>query len=276
MTGGWPRITIVTPSYNQGQFLADTIRSVQAQGYPNLEYFVVDGGSTDNSVDVIRTYEGHIDYWVSERDRGQSHAINKGFARATGEYVSWLNSDDMLLPLALDHVGEYARRNENVDVILGGLLLGDAGGRIRSCHLPTPSSQWCIAREAMDLFQPSMFVRRSTLLRVGPLREDLHCRMDARLVTRLADLRATWGYVPVPVSFQRRHPDAKGGSPAWAARYEQERSLVRAEYPFPEWEIGLARLVRRIQRVCQGAYLRNRSATRAYRGRDVREVWEWR
>src|SRR5213592_2149932 len=91
----WPRISIVTPSYNQGQFIEETIRSVLLQGYPNLEYIVIDGGSTDESIAILRKYEKWIAHWVSERDKGQSEAINKGFAQATGEIFAWLNSDDV-------------------------------------------------------------------------------------------------------------------------------------------------------------------------------------
>ena len=97
----YPRISIVTPSYNQGQFIEQTIRSVLLQNYPNLEYIIIDGGSTDNTVETIEKYEQYITYWVSEPDRGQSHAINKGFARCTGEIMAWLNSDDLYLPSAL-------------------------------------------------------------------------------------------------------------------------------------------------------------------------------
>ena len=115
----WPRITIITPSYNQGQFLEETIRSVLLQGYPNLEYMVIDGGSTDNSVEIIKKYAPWIDYWVSEPDRGQAHAINKGFARCTGDIVGWINSDDLLLPGALAMVADGYRKNP------GSVILGD-------------------------------------------------------------------------------------------------------------------------------------------------------
>ena len=94
MPDQFPKITIITPSYNQGQFIEETILSVINQGYPNLEYIIMDGGSTDNTVEVIKKYSDHINYWVSEKDKGQSNAINKGLHRATGDIINWLNSDD--------------------------------------------------------------------------------------------------------------------------------------------------------------------------------------
>ena len=105
----WPLVTIVTPSYNQGQFIEDTIRSVLLQGYPDLEYIIVDGGSTDGSVDIIRKYEPWLAHWVTEPDEGMYHAINKGFARATGEIMAWLNSDDKYTPWTLQVVGDIFR-----------------------------------------------------------------------------------------------------------------------------------------------------------------------
>ena len=101
-----PRISIVTPSYNQGAFIEETIHSVLLQNYPNLEYIVMDAGSTDNTVEVIRRYADRITYWESEKDRGQSHAINKGIARSTGQIFNWINSDDLLMPGALWSVAQ--------------------------------------------------------------------------------------------------------------------------------------------------------------------------
>src|SRR5437762_483466 len=118
----WPRITIVTPSFNQAQFLEETIRSVLLQGYPNLEYIVMDGGSTDGSAEILEKYSPWIDHWVSEKDNGQADAIYRGFERATGEIIGWVNSDDLLLPGALAAHAEYFLRHHQAQLVMGGCL----------------------------------------------------------------------------------------------------------------------------------------------------------
>ena len=120
-----PRISIITPSYNQAQFLEETIRSVLLQGYPDLEYIVMDGGSSDNSAEVIQKYEPWLAYWESEQDRGQCHAINKGWNRITGEITGWLNSDDIYRPGALRYVMEAFRHNPDAVVVVGACALTD-------------------------------------------------------------------------------------------------------------------------------------------------------
>ena len=121
----WPRISIVTPSYNQSQFIEETIRSVLLQGYPDLEYIVIDDGSTDQSVEIIKKYEPWLSYWVSQENRGQSNAINKGFIRASGEYNNWINSDDSLRPYALQTIAEAAELRQGIDLISGVRILKD-------------------------------------------------------------------------------------------------------------------------------------------------------
>src|SRR5688572_23620138 len=118
----WPRISIVTPSYNQGIFLEETLRSILLQNYADLELIVIDGGSKDNSVEIIKKYEPWITYWISEKDNGQSDAINKGFKKASGEIVAWINSDDLLTPGSLHKVAEYfTALPETTGLIHGGV-----------------------------------------------------------------------------------------------------------------------------------------------------------
>ena len=117
----WPKISIVTPSFNQAKFIEETIRSVICQGYPNLEYIIIDGGSTDGSVEIIKKYEEYLTYWVSEPDRGQAHAINKGISRITGDIFGWINSDDLLIQGSLKSVAFFHMRNKK-SILLGNVI----------------------------------------------------------------------------------------------------------------------------------------------------------
>jgi glycosyltransferase involved in cell wall biosynthesis len=172
-------ISIITPSFNQAQYLEQTIHSVLSQGYPNLEYIVIDGGSTDGSVDIIRKYAKHLHYWVSEKDSGQSEAINKGLRRATGEVINWLNSDDYYQPNALATVaGAFADPAVNVLCGRSRLFAGnDATVRYSPGTDVYPGNlAKTIGWARID--QPETFFRRSAMLRVGPLDTRLHYVMD--------------------------------------------------------------------------------------------------
>lgn len=173
---GCPKISIVTPSYNQGRYIEETILSIINQNYPNLEYIIVDGGSTDETVEVIRKYEKHITWWVSEKDAGQSDAINKGLKKVTGEIFNWLNSDDYLAEGALMKVAA-AFNGQAVDVVCGSALnFTEHNSRI------TPPSTFFDKAKGIsakpNINQPSTFWRTEVVRKLGELKRDLHYCMD--------------------------------------------------------------------------------------------------
>lgn len=180
-----PKITIVTPSYNQACFLERTIRSVLDQGYPNLEYIVVDGGSTDESVEIIKDYERYLSYWVSEPDQGQAHAINKGLKKATGDWVTWQNSDDIFYPGAFQGLARAASINPRADLIIGDMMLIDENDReIRDIRYVRPTYSALLA-EGMVLTNQAAFWRRSVHAEIGFLNETLECGFDYEWFLRL-------------------------------------------------------------------------------------------
>jgi glycosyltransferase involved in cell wall biosynthesis len=182
------RISVITPSYNQAAFLETTLLSVLGQDWPDLEYIVVDGGSSDGSRAILEKYRERLAWWVSEPDRGQSHAINKGLARCTGDIVCWLNSDDCLEPRALRIVGELLAGGSGRHALTGDCLRVDCvsgredllrGRFLSHRHL---LRYW----EVYTLHQPSVFWRREVLERVGVLNESLHYAMDYEYWLRIA------------------------------------------------------------------------------------------
>lgn len=179
-----PRISIVTPSYNQGQFIEETIQSVLSQNYPNLEYIIIDGGSTDNTIDIIKKYESQIAYWVSEPDRGQTHAINKGLSRATGEILAYLNSDDYYLPGTLFKVAEHFRQFPQTDLLHGrcryvnqqGKKIGAQFGKIKTFE--EIIDLWGVWWNRQQFVQPEVFWTKRMGDRVGAFNESLYFVMD--------------------------------------------------------------------------------------------------
>jgi glycosyltransferase involved in cell wall biosynthesis len=213
----WPSISIVTPSYNQGQFIEETIRSVLLQGYSNLEYFVIDGGSNDESVEVIRKYEPWLTYWVSEPDRGQSNAINKGMKHATGEIVAWLNSDDDYLPGAFSRVAG-AWSVGHTHWLVGKIKAGETlhSPDTKTLRLSSSSSFlevaafWLVRERNLRTFtQPEVFVSREAWEAVGGLFEPLDLVMDYHLWAKLSAVGYVPTYLAEEVAFFRNHGSQK-------------------------------------------------------------------
>lgn len=214
----WPEISIVTPSYQQAEFLEETLRSVLLQGYPNLEYIVIDGGSRDGSVDIIRRYEPWLSHWVSEADRGQSHAINKGFARAGGRILGWLNSDDIYYPGALVSMAE-AMHSAGTEIVLGAMdkvQFGSGEPQFVKRSLPwvgEPLHRFPILErgsvEPFHFYQPSMFWTRRLWEETGGLDERYHYVMDREWCNRALATGARVATVDTPWTRFALHAGSK-------------------------------------------------------------------
>jgi glycosyltransferase involved in cell wall biosynthesis len=202
-----PLVSIVTPSYNQAQFLEQTIQSVIGQNYPHLEYLVVDGASTDGSQEIIQKYSHRIDWWVSEADQGQAEAINKGLLRAKGDFVAWLNSDDIYLPEAISRAVSTFIQHPSAGLVYGDVLAIDENSQSTN---QLRYDNWSL----VDLMsfrvigQPSVFMRRSVLEQAGFLDASYHYLLDHQLWLRMAQISEIC-YIPGNLSAARFHPESK-------------------------------------------------------------------
>ncbi len=207
----YPKISIVTPSYNQARFIEETILSVLGQGYPNLEYIIMDGGSTDDSAAIIKKHEKHLAFWVSEKDNGQAAAINTGFKRSTGDILLWLNSDDMLMPNVLHFIAEKVKE-------LGdALFFGDCihfrkqkGGVLDAWGSNVAADSRDLDLATFDyIIQPSSFWTRGVWEATGSLNELLHFGFDWEWFLRTQQVGTRFHFVDRALSLYRYHSDHK-------------------------------------------------------------------
>lgn len=222
-----PKISIVTPSFNQGRYLEETILSVLNQRYPNLEYLIIDGGSADQSVEIIRKYAPQLAFWVSEQDNGQAHAINKGLARATGDILAYLNSDDVLLPGALEMVARTFAEHPDWNWICGQcLLFGDVGQAcLKESSATTDVAGWlCYNR----IPQQSTFWRRSLTERFGLFDERYRYCFDYEYWVRLVHGGEVCHAVPFPLGGFRLHTASK--TVGEDKRFAEEEKAFRQAY----------------------------------------------
>lgn len=272
----WPRITVVTPSFNQAQYIEETIRSILLQDYPNLEYIVIDGGSSDNSVEIIKKYESRLAYWVSEPDQGQAHAINKGFARATGSLLGWINSDDLLLPESLFKLAQAYKLHPK-KILLGDLInhkeqLGTYElARQSDVTFESIVEPW---RNQSHWQQPGTFFPSTVFQRVGPLDESLRYVFDWDWMLRALQSTEVH-YLRQPVALFRFHAESKtvGEASNWST---EEQVILGRYWPLlPNLNSAASKAAYEVYRAKPLFSLRNLDRRRGWRHLQSAVSYHW-
>ncbi len=227
-----PKISIITPSYNQGEYLEETILSVLNQNYPDLEYIIIDGGSTDNSVDIIKKYQDQLAYWVSEPDNGQTHAINKGFRKASGDLVAWMNSDDFYYPGAFQYIANsYNKTKGAYDIYFGDKVNVDNEGRVIKKFIYPPFCNWGIKYTTnMNISNQSAFWKRDLLNRVDYLDEKIQFTMDYDFFLKLALAGARFKKINEFIGVLRMYDNNKSSLKEWIEVKYSDLRKIKASY----------------------------------------------
>jgi len=203
-----PKISLVMPSYNQSAFIEETINSILDQRYENLEFMILDGGSTDGSVEIIQKYVSELTYWHSKPDKGQTDALIQGFERATGEIYGWVNSDDILFPGALEHIANAFHRYPQGGIFAGNYVLIDKLGRVIRCKRHPKESGW-FGRQGLQIVSPDWFFTRDAYEKVGGLDPDIEFSMDLDLYMKMIMLDVPYIYLDYELMGFRIHPISK-------------------------------------------------------------------
>lgn len=203
----YPKISIITVSYNQGKFIEDNILSIINQNYPNVEHIIIDGGSTDNTINILNKYNPYLN-WISEADDGQSDGLNKGFKKAIGDIIGWVNSDDKLAPGALEKVSTFFNNNPSEIAVVGDQAIINEDGNIIDVIKSKPYSYDYLLNHARGITQNSTFFKREVFSKTGYLNPSIHYSMDRDLFIRIARLKSI-PYLPETLAEFRIQPEAK-------------------------------------------------------------------
>ncbi len=227
----WPKISIVTPSYNQGNYIEETIRSVLLQGYPDIEFIIMDGGSTDDTISILKKYEKFLS-WVSEEDEGQADAIAKGFERASGSILAWINSDDRYLPHAFMRISEVFRNNEDCVFVLGDVRVIDEKGVLLYTNVAVTPNRFLSVNTALGKWpQPGCFWTNEAYRMSGGVDKTLQFCMDLDLFIRIITCGRSKCVGGKPVADFRLHKESKTST--WVEVQERENHLIIRKYGSP-------------------------------------------
>ncbi len=230
----YPKISVIIPSFNDGKFIERAILSTLNQNYPNLELIIMDGGSTDETQGIIKKYEKYISYWVSEKDKGQSDALNKGFSRATGDLVNEQDADDIFVPNAFLRVGDYFRKNPKTDIIFGNRLDLGEDDRIISERVYTRFSTTVYFYDGMSVGAQSAFWKRDLFSKIGMYDLNLKLAMDYEFFLKAGLAGARFKYLPYSFSAMRRHKGSNTENILFTVGKE-EMGLLDKKYGRKKW-----------------------------------------
>lgn len=229
-----PLMSIVTPAFQQCNFLKACVASIEMQGYPHVEHLVLDGGSTDGTAAYLEKSPGCVTWWRSQPDEGQTQALNEGFARVRGNWVGWQNSDDFYYPGAFWRVAQIAAQHPEIQVIAGNTAIVDEYGIRRNLTgiAPVPPKLWLLGHWP---YNQSLFVRRDLLQQVIPLDESLHLHMDIELFAKIAILKPKIAYLNRALGAFRRYEGIKTDNAKWREQSQREQTALRQRFQQPMW-----------------------------------------
>jgi len=272
------KISLVTPSFNQGKFISRTIEAVLNQRYCNFEYIIMDGASKDETVSIIEKHKDHLSYWESCADKGQSDAINRGFAKASGDWLCWVNADDVLFADALVKVADCSGRYPKVDIITANTVYIDETDHITRC-IRTPKQNWSFLKYGVGVFTaPAVFFKKKLFEKVGGLDISLHYSMDIDLWHKFCLANAEVCHIDDYLGAFRMHTLSKTGTfraGAKKAFENPETTITRIRYlPRVNWRlILLLRVLHKIYRMVRLDYLRGWIDLKKNNGKSWQEVF---
>ena len=267
-----PKISIVIPTYNQGIFIEDTIKSIIYQNYVHKELIIIDGNSDDNTLDIIKKYERYIAYWISENDEGQSDALIKGFSYASGDLYYWINSDDMLFPNALYNIFFSYNKNPYATLYLGDLLRCNKYGKIYKYIKFVNVSNTSLKHGIVNFGQPSTFFNANIYHKVGGINKNLHMRMDHDLFLKMLLYKNNVQLVNAPLSVLRDHERRK-----WVVKKKlgyHENSLYRSTLNKNKIKLNIVRLIFKVSKLIKGNYIKSYYMTLFYTGKSIYKYWK--